>query len=371
MVEAFKKMDKKILIIVACIILLPILLIIFLAIIQACSNSKLTPEKYEEKMISAAQTYLEEKAKEPTVEGETVVVKLSKLVSGGYIKSSEKLLGDESCEGSVTARRNGSTIEKNDGGFVNYTVDLKCNDYKTTTLKEKIMEDLTTSGSGLYNQNNKYIFKGEEVNNYITFFDNQYRIVSMDSNGFIKLLKVEEESNSIYWDVKFNVEVNDSYGKNIYKDSFILKQLLDDYNNTKKISNKAKKHIVSHSICVDLRNFEDSSINYNNNCTNTLENQVISLLDVEDFAKASLDPECISIYSKSCRNYNYLKDLSLNAWTYVADSSNTYEVYYLSNGIIRSQEASRYNTYNIVIYIDGNEKIASGDGSEEEPYVIK
>lgn len=371
MVEALKKLDKKVLIIGGCLILLPIILIVFLAILQSCSNSKITHEKYEEKMISAAQAYFEEKDKLPTQEGQTVTVKLSKLVSGEYIKSTEDLLDDTTCEGSATARMNGSTIEENNGGFVNYTVNLKCDDYKTTTLKDKLMEDLTTVDSGLYQQGSTYIFRGEYVDNYITFFGVQYRILSIDSNGIVKLLKVERESSDVYWDTKYNTEVSDSYGKNIYKDSYILKQLINDYNDTKKISSSAKKHIVSYNVCTDSRDYNNSSITYDKTCSNVLENQVISLIDVEDFAKASLDPECTGIYSKTCRNYNYLKDLNLSTWTFVADSTNTYEVYYLSSGIIKEQEASKYNPYNMVIYIDGNEKITSGSGTEEEPYVLK
>ena len=50
MVEVLKKIDKKILIIICAILLLPIVLIIFLAIVQGCSNSNITHEKYEEKM---------------------------------------------------------------------------------------------------------------------------------------------------------------------------------------------------------------------------------------------------------------------------------------------------------------------------------
>ena len=48
MLEALKKLDKKFLIIAGCIILLPILIIIFLAIIQGC-NRNITYENYEQK----------------------------------------------------------------------------------------------------------------------------------------------------------------------------------------------------------------------------------------------------------------------------------------------------------------------------------
>ena len=85
----------------------------------------------------------------------------------------------------------------------------------------------------------------------------------------------------------------------------------------------------------------------------------------------STDPDCISITSRSCRNYNYMKDLFLDNWTLTPVAGNSYEVYYMYNGLAKHQSANKYSSFNIVINIDGNEIIESGDGSENSPYVIK
>lgn len=371
MVDALKKLDKKFLIIAGCIILLPIVIIIVLAIIQGCSNSKISHEKYEEKMISAAEKYIKDKDKEPKEEGKVVTVKLSKLIDDEYIKSTEELLDDDSCEGSVTARKNGSTIEENKGGFINYTVNLKCKNYKTNSLNNSLIEDVVTEGSGLYKEGNKYIFKGDEPNNYITFFDTLYRIVSIDENGIVKLVKSDSESIERYWDIKYNVDTESASGKNIYKDSDMIKYLMEIYNDPKKVSKEAKKHIVSKDVCVGSRDINNLSKNDTSECSSLLEDQVISLLNIGDYASASLDSDCLDITSKSCRNYNYMKNLFLDSWTVTAVSNNTYEVYYIYNGVVKYQSASKYSSYNIVIYIDSNEIIESGDGSEKTPYVVK
>lgn len=371
MVNALKKVDKKILIIAGCIILLPIIVIIILAIVQGCSNSKITPEKYEEKMILAAEKYIKNKDKEPKKEGEIFTVKLSKLIDGEYIKSTEDLLEDDSCKGSVTVRKNGSTIEDNKGGFLNYTVNLECKNYKTNSLMKALMNDIVTEGSGLYQKDNEYIFKGDEVNNYITFFNKLYRIVSIDESGIVKLLRAESESIDRYWDIKYNIDTESSSGKNIYKDSDILKILLELYNDPKKISESAKEHIISKDVCIGARDINNLSINDTSECSSLLENQVVSLLNVGDFASASLDADCKDITSKSCRNYNYMKNLFLDSWTMTAVSNNTYEVYYIYNGVVKYQPANKYSSYSVVIYIDGDEIIESGNGSEKDPYVIK
>ncbi|MBQ9072522.1 MAG: hypothetical protein IJY25_05145 [Bacilli bacterium] len=371
MVNALKKIDKKFLIVIGCIVFLPIVVIIFLAIIQGCSNLKTTHAKYEQKMISAMQSYLEDKDNKPTKEGQSVTVKLSKLVDGEYIKSPEKALGDDTCSGSVTVRKNGSTVEENKGGFLNYTVSLECENYKTNSLENSLMKDLVSVGSGLYKQGNEYVFKGDDVDNYITFFGTSYRIVSMDDDGIVKLLKAESESSEDYWDIKYNVDTGSATGKNIYADSEINKTLIEIYNNPKKFSEESKKHLISKDICVGSRDINDLSFTSNPECSSVLENQVVSLLGVTDYANASLDPDCVDLNSKSCRNYNYMRKLFLDSWTYTAVSSNSYEVYYIYNGLIKHQSANQFASYSLVIYVDGDEILSSGDGTEKSPYVIK
>ena len=371
MLNALKRMDKKFLIIIGMIIGLPILIIIFLAIFQGCSNSKISYEEYEEKLKSASQEYLSDSQLEKLSEGETIKIGLDELVKSGKIKSPEDLVKDETCDGNVVVRKNGSTIKENEGGFFNYIVNLECDNYKTLTLKESLMQNVVTSEAGLYASSEGYVFKGQDVDNYINFFGNEYRIMSIDNQGILKLIKSEKEISNKHWDIKYNVETQSASGKNIYKDSDVLQELLRLYSDPKNFTKAAKKHIVSKDLCVDSRNIEDLSKIKKSECNTVLENQVISLISVEDFSNASLDPECVDIKSKSCRNYNYLHKLHLNTWTHTAVANNTYEVYHLSNGVVDAEYANKNLPLNIIIYIDGNEIYKEGDGSQSNPYVIK
>ena len=371
MVNALKRMDKKFLIFAGLIICLPLLLIVFLAIVQGCGDKKVSYETYETKMISALERYINDTDKVPTEEGKQKTVKLSTLVSKGYIKSTEKLLDDDSCDGSVSVRRNGSSLEQNNGGFLNYTVELNCKNHKTVHLLDKVMENLVTEESGLYKTDDGYVFKGNKVNNYINFYGNTYRIMSIDTNGILKLVKNEPESTNRIWDNKFNVETNRSSGKNIYKDSVILEFLLNDYFNAKKINSKTKKQIVAYDVCVGKRNSNNYAIDKGIDCSEKLENQVISLLNVSDYANASLDADCTSLNSRSCNNYNYLYGSVSSTWTLNASLDNGYDVLYLADGIMFSQVANTYSEYNIVIYIDGNQLYTLGNGSSNNPYVIE
>lgn len=371
MFNALKRLDKKFLIIVGLIICLPILIIVFLAIIQGCGDKKISYEKYEEKMILALESYINRENKTPADEGEVVSVELSTLINKGYIKSTEKLLGDSSCEGTVSVRRNGSSIESTNGGFLNYIANLSCQNYSTTSFADKLKENLVTEGSGLYATNEGYIFKGNKVKNHIKFFGHNYRIMSIDNNGVLKLVKTDSEMTDRIWDNKFNSDINSSSGKNIYKDSVMLDVLASDYANTKKISTKAKHYVIAQDICIGKRNNNNYSIDSSLDCSEILENQVISLLNVSDYAKVSLDEDCLNLKSRSCNNYNYLYGVASSTWTLNASLDNTYEVFYLSGGMMQVQSANTYNSYNIVIYIDGNHPYTSGNGSSNNPYVIE
>lgn len=370
MIDALKKMDKKFLIMVGCIILIPIVLLIFLALIQACGNRKITYDKYEAKMIESAEKYIKSNKIKLESESETEIINLEDLVEDGYIKSTEKLLDDDTCKGKVIVRRNGQVIEANEGGYLNYIPDLKCDKYSTVHLNDKLMESLTTDESGLYQVGNEYVFKGDNPKNYITFYGKSYRIVNIDSNGIVKLIRSEAELNSRMWDNKYNTEVNHNYGKTIYEDSKIKGYLINDYLNVKKIKKEARKHIVAYNACIGKRSNSDFSISKDVDCTETVENQVLSLINVSDYFMASLDPECNSTNSKSCNNYNYFNSMPLSSWTMNSSSDTSYEALYVSSELVSVQNASTYSEYNIVLYIDGNELYTTGRGTETDPYVL-
>lgn len=369
MVQVLKRMDKKFLIIVGCIICMPILLIIILALAQGC-NRKISYDKYEEKMISALESYIKDNKKTPKLESETFSISLDKLVEKEYIKSTEKLLDDDSCKGTVTVRNNGASVENNVDGFLNYTVDLECKDYSSVHLVDKLMEDLTTSESGLYQVGEEYIFKGDKVDNYIMLSQIPYRIISIDKEGILKLVKIDPESPSKMWDDKFNVETNRNSGINLYKDSKMLYYLLDNYNNTKRISKDTKKHLVAYDVCIGKRSNLDTSISKEIDCSTKLEKQVVSLLNISDYALASLDPNCVNLRSRSCNNYNYLRNVVSSTWTLNSSSDNTYDVMYISDGLMEIQNARYTEQYNLVVYIDGNELYISGTGTAESPYLL-
>ena len=370
MIEILKRIERKTLIILICIILLPIIFLVFLALIQGC-GSKVNHDTYLQKMESAALKYIKDYDLTPSSEGSEVTVSLEELVDGKYIKSTKKQLKDASCTGEVTIRLNGSQFKSNNGGLLNPIAHLNCVDYESITLKDKIMSDITSSNSGVYAYNGGYIYKGDSVNNYLSLMGNLYLIIGIDSNGFVKLINTKKENEYIEWDNKYNIEALNSYGINSYIDSTVLKKLNSIYEsiNTKYLEDKKK--LVSHNVCVGLRSKNNKQKVTDEECSNVLENQIISLPSITDYSLASLDENCTDVDSKSCINYNYFGHTLLSSWTVTGVSDNTFEVYYYSNNLLSIKKASVSSRIMQVIYIDGNEIVKSGDGSRALPFEIQ
>ena len=362
-----KKMDKKFLYICGALIIVPLLIILLLVLIRGC-NSSITAEKYENKMLSAAKNYFKKKNTLPVSEGGVTQVSLEDLVDEKYIKNPDGYVSDNKCEGYVKVINNGVSVKENDGGYYLYIPHLSCEKYKTVHLIDKLLEDVVTSESGLYQTNDGYIYKGSKVNNYVKFADKTYRIISVDNNNIMKLVKVDSEKNRVLWDTKFNSEKNKSFGKNDYSDSNIIDVLKTRYN---KFKDDQKKHLFAYNVCYGNRSESYRAVDKTKECSKILENQFVSLMSTYDFASASYDPECTSITAGSCRNYNFIFDSIDTTWLMNGNSDNSYEVYFYSQGYIDVTRANTNKRYNMVIYLSADELYNNGKGTSDSPYVIK
>lgn len=354
-------MNKKLLFSLLIVVGLFVAMFGFLVIYKSITERNVSHAKLEDMMVKSAVRYFESNEL-PAVDGEFKTVTIETLVSDGYLKSLDKITEDTTCSGKVVVRNNG-------GNFL-YIPSLSCSEYKTKTLADAVKVNLVTTESGLYEIDGEYVFKGEDVHNYVSFADTTWRIVKIDKNGLIKLIKVEEEKDPIIWDDRYNSEAKYTAGINDYKISRIKDKLNDIYNNPKIFSSSDKKHIVSADVCVGRRSESNKSLKENDLCNEILENQFVSLLNVTDVANASIDTGCQTLADRVCQNYNFFGEFFTTSWTLTGNLDNTYEVYVTSNGYSYINNASDYDSYFIVTHIDSSEKYISGLGSKEDPLVI-
>ena len=360
-----KKLDSKFLITCGVIISLPILFIIIMMLIRGCSGNVKSHDRYEEMMVSKAKSYAKGHKMLPKSDRSTIL-KLDNLIDGG-LKSPSKVLKDDSCSGSVVIKNN----YKDGKNYYNYIPYLECDDYKTMYLKDYLLKDVVESGSGLYKIGDEYIFRGAKANNYLSFYGTIYRIIKIDANGNLKLIKERNQDISSSWDNKYNLNKKGYSGVANYADSIIIDRLLSDYRNTKNFTKEARKKMVPHSVCVGKRSTDKLDINITTECDEKLDNQIISLASVTDYTLASYDSNCKSIGDPSCTNYNYFTNFIDYTWTVDTVVNDDSLVYYIDSVGSDLDGANKYKKYNWVIYIDSEELCESGDGTEKKPYVIK
>lgn len=365
MVEKIKNLDKRTLLYLGIGVGSVVILIIFLFILKLAVGGRINSKQFESKVKSAAISYYEKNPKKlPKISGNKVTISIDELVKSGDLKSMDKLLDKGlTCEGSVNV--------SNNNGYYLYQPVIKCSDdYETSLLYKKILEDnsVVKSGDGLYKINDYHLFRGENLNNYVKFADMNFQIIKINNDNTIRMILIDN-LEATPWDDRYNTEMQDNVGKNNYTISRIKETLNDYFENKNIFSEEDKSLIVPQTLCIGARN-ENSTLNNGSiECSKKIENQPLGLLQVNEYMLASIEPTCKYLYDSQCTNYNYLANIS-NTWTLTPNSKNTYQVYKLA-GYIYSNNASVNAQPKFVVTISSDVLYNKGNGTINDPYIIK
>lgn len=356
-----KKFIKYIVIAVGVIILL----FIVLGIAKLFRGNKLSFDKIESKMVSAATKYYEDNPHLlPDSDVSSTDLQVSTLVDKGYMKElAEYTEKGVDCSGKIVVLKNGS--------HYTFVPKLNCGgEHTTTDLVKKITakSNIVDSGDGLYQTNNEYVYRGEKLNNYVSFAGKVWRILKITSNNEIRLIQ-NDTFDSVDWDNRYNTDEKTNSGINNFLVSRIKDDLEEIYNGeTFSASDKAK--IIPQKLCIGSRQEKDTSKDGSTECkTQTEDYYPLGLMQVNEFLVASIDSGCTDIYKRQCTNYNYLANLEKRFWTITADSDSTSKVYYVDY-MPNSSRASTYANIRLVINVSGDVNYTKGNGTLENPYVI-
>lgn len=225
-----------------------------------------------------------------------------------------------------------------------------------------------TRKAGLYQYGEDFIYRGEDVNNYIEYAGKVWRIMRINSDGSLRLIQ-DVSKTKAKWDDRYNLETDKKNGINDFEKSRIKEELATLWEDEEFIPDDLKKWVIAKNVCVDKKDSIDYNNVYSIACTNYSEEQYkLSLLQLEEYFIASIDENCNSITSDSCINYNYLA--SGRYWTitpYAKDSSRIYT----TGGSTSTSEASRSYTLRIVLTLSEHVLYSEGNGTLENPYKIK
>lgn len=272
---------------------------------------------------------------------------------------------------------------------------LKMNGYYFPTITEKVTENSiyifgNNTADGLYVDNYKddlrYIYRGSNPNNYISFNDEIWRIVSIEENG-VKIIGPKLLSST--WDfdknyfIKSSLLQTGSYDVENNKNSAAFERLNFDYDLDKTTGEDNGYYGQISTVYQNFINenipFNIGTIPYNTSFTleeiNSLELERtyssskghLGFINVSDYVKASLNASCLEtpLENSNCTNQNWLNN---TMWTINASEEGKVYIINETNGIVSEEVTDSFSFYP-VLYLNSNVRL-TGEGTLENPYTI-
>lgn len=207
-------------------------------------------------------------------------------------------------------------------------------------LNNNELKVLGETTDGLYELDDEYVFRGNTVNNYVTYEGKTWRILSINKKDYsMKLINTTIDSAILSTE-----ETNDFTKTTLIKDNLSVQvsnyaKILDSWNNG--IVDKIDQNIDS------IKN----SIEQNSIVSRT------GLISLYDYSIASLDDNCYNnIGTGSCANNNYLATMfsGKDFWTMTQNSEGKYWYVSSLNAISTIESTSGPYSYARVIKVPIN-----------------
>lgn len=241
-----------------------------------------------------------------------------------------------------------------------------------------------STDSGLYDMDDEYVFKGSEVNNYVTFANSTWRILSISKKDYsLKLIKNSVLASNA-WDTKGSINfesstINNKLIENINDEdgtAFGNKKIVSyDYQIGNVMNGEFSINALKSELSKKTTTKTDSSDTSLTTAVTNTANQKVGTISVLDYVNASATSQCVYNYmSNKCSENNYLYNMfgsSNTTWTLNGDGS---QIWYINTDgtLALTTPAEHKQIYAVVkllsnIYISDN----LNTGTQENPYTLK
>ena len=349
-----------------------ILFIIIIALVSRCGG----PRTYtvdemtnlKQYLISVAEGYYANNPSALPNEGESITLAFHTLVEAGRMRPlGNMIIGGEHCTGHM--------LIENNRGYILYLPYINCGElYRSTKLVNLLLdeENIVTYGNGLYAMNDGWIFRGEDVNNFLKLGDRLWVILGVNADSTIRIMEYQARLFPSAWDDRLNLEGGGSGINNFihynHVNSRIRDRIIEIYD-SEYFNDYHRAHFVPQDLCIGKRSTEDTSHDGSTECSNRLPNQVFGLIAAYEFLRVSLDNSCILAEDIGCLNFNYLSRIRSSFWTITADSETTNQVFRIQ-GNMRLAGASSSAAVKVTAHLTSQTLFADGDGSYSNPFQI-
>lgn len=236
--------------------------------------------------------------------------------------------------------------------------------------------DIVTSGDGLYEdeyETGKYIYKGTNPKNYISFNDETWRIVSFEADGTIKIVKNTMYGYSVMWAAN-QEDYDQSSIKNSLNNTYYNQYLLE----------KDKQWVVSHNWNAGIITDNNDNLKQQIADENKVSSQgTVGLLTVSEYLKVNTNNVKCATLKKYTQNlntciktnwlYSVLADVYKGSWLITAtnfDSRYAYAIEDSTGSIVTHLKLYSDYAYHPSVYISSNASLV-GNGTKNDPYRIK
>ena len=235
--------------------------------------------------------------------------------------------------------------------------------------------EIVTEGDGLYKdeyENGRYIYKGANPNNYITFNNETWRIISVENDGTIKIMRNESIGNQ-KWDLD---------GSNVWETSSIKTYLNGEYLN----SISANKDIIvpkTWSIGGVPDNNSDLAGQIAAENGTQSKSASVGMITASEYLRANTNKEQCENMSinntnrATCKTTNWMCSIVPSGgglWTISRSASYSSNVFSVNGAASFAGRVSRSTANSSIgvspaLYLTSDISL-SGTGSELDPYII-
>ena len=227
---------------------------------------------------------------------------------------------------------------------------------------------VVTEGTGLYADSyeaGRYIYKGQNPNNYITFNNETWRIISVESDGALKIIKNKRIGSMAF----------DADNSNAWETSDIKTYLNETYLPTVTTN---QDEILSHTWSIGAVTYNNSDLAGQIKKENETQSQQVDvgLITVSEYLRSNSNMEscetlsAFNINANTCIQTTWIYSFDYSLWT-ISSHINSTSIWIAGNINPRfiAYNANTFHDVRPVVYLSSDITLI-GDGSSENAFQI-
>ena len=245
-------------------------------------------------------------------------------------------------------------------------------------------EEIVTSGDGLYEdeyEDGRYIYRGISPKNFIQFNNELWRIISVENDETIKIMRNNYSEEHFTWDVNLASGGNNNWDRPASLNTY----LNNTYYNS--LTSKAQNQIVQHDWSIGkITEGNNNLISQIDEENSTKWSGEIGLITASEYIRANSNIKKCGNFNleannkKECSNTNWMLNIidipkTNYFWTITAYNNSIYSIALISGddydyGLVYT-DFDIHNPFLPVLYLSPNIKITGGTGTQNDPYTIE